>query len=68
MPELTNSTNPLLTQVRARRQCGLQKVRYGLPCADCRLYYAAELMACPICNCGERISPISAPVPARPVF
>lgn len=34
-------------------------VRYGLPCANCALYYAAELTACPICNCKERVSPIA---------
>jgi hypothetical protein len=32
-------------------------IRYGLPCANCRLYYAAELATCPICSCGDRISP-----------
>lgn len=32
-------------------------VRYGLPCANCALYYSAELTACPICNCPERVSP-----------
>ena len=41
---------------RARRQPG-GATRYGLPCANCRLYYAAELTACPICHCGDRISP-----------
>jgi hypothetical protein len=68
MSELMHSINPLLMHVRARRQPGRQQVRYGLPCADCRLYYAAELTACPICNCTERISPISALVPATPAF
>jgi hypothetical protein len=29
---------------------------YGLPCADCRLYYPADLDACPACNCKERVS------------
>ena len=32
-------------------------VRYGLPCANCRIYYPAELTACPVCSCGERVSP-----------
>jgi rRNA maturation endonuclease Nob1 len=31
-------------------------LRYGLPCMNCRLYYSADLSACPICGCGERIS------------
>jgi len=34
-----------------------QPVRYGLPCANCTLYYSAELVACPICKCPERVSP-----------
>ena len=44
----------------ARRQPGPGPLRYGLPCANCRLYYAAELTACPICNCGDRIHPVTA--------
>jgi hypothetical protein len=31
--------------------------RYGLPCANCKLYYSAELIACPNCKCKERVSP-----------
>jgi hypothetical protein len=30
---------------------------YGLPCATCRLYYAADLDACPACSSTERVSP-----------
>ena len=30
---------------------------YGLPCAKCRTYYAADQMACPICKATERVSP-----------
>jgi len=44
-------------EFRARKQPGPGPIRYGLPCANCRLYYAAELAACPICNCGDRIPP-----------
>jgi hypothetical protein len=39
-------------------------VRYGLPCANCALYYSAELTACPICNCKERVSPIAKLAPS----
>jgi hypothetical protein len=28
---------------------------YGLPCANCRAYYAADLTACPICSSHERV-------------
>jgi|SRR5690349_17939573 len=41
-----------MAALRAARQAG-----YGLPCAKCRTYYAANLPACPVCNAGERISP-----------
>jgi hypothetical protein len=30
---------------------------FGLPCARCRLYYPADLEACPGCNSTERVSP-----------
>jgi len=35
---------------------------YGLPCAHCKTYYAADLPACPICKNPQRVSP-SAPLP-----
>jgi hypothetical protein len=33
---------------------------YGLPCAKCKTYYAADLKVCPICNGAERVSPLAA--------
>ncbi len=30
-------------------------VRFGLPCASCKAYYASDLPACPICKCAERV-------------
>ncbi|HWY58126.1 MAG TPA: hypothetical protein VNZ03_26920 [Terriglobales bacterium] len=36
---------------------------YGMPCANCKTYYAADLKACPVCKGGERVSPTA--VPAR---
>jgi hypothetical protein len=32
-------------------------VLLGLPCAYCRAYYDAQLDACPICGCSERLWP-----------
>ena len=32
-----------------------------MPCANCRLYYPANLDACPACNSKERVSPIVVP-------
>jgi hypothetical protein len=34
---------------------------FGLPCSNCRLYYSADLNACPACNSKERVSPTVAP-------
>lgn len=31
-------------------------VGYGLPCSNCRAYYAADLPACPICKSTQRVS------------
>ena len=33
-------------------------IGYGLPCAKCKTYYAADLSSCPICNSPQRVSPI----------
>jgi hypothetical protein len=30
-------------------------VLLGLPCADCKAYFAADLEVCPICGCNERV-------------
>src|SRR5438132_13598014 len=37
-------------------------IGYGLPCAKCRTYYAADLKACPVCKSPQRVSPLGAPV------
>jgi hypothetical protein len=44
-------------------QIGPKRVGYGLPCAKCKTYYAADLKACPVCKSPERISAktVSAP-------
>ncbi len=33
-----------------------RQAQYGLPCANCKAYYASDLPACPICHCAERVS------------
>lgn len=38
----------------------IRQVGYGLPCAKCKTYFAANLTACPICRCNERVSPTAA--------
>jgi len=37
-------------------------VGLAMPCANCRLYYAASLDTCPACNSQERVSPSAVPV------
>jgi hypothetical protein len=42
----------------ASTRCG-----YGLPCAKCRTYYAANLAACPVCKSPERVPPVIGDLP-----
>lgn len=41
-----------------------RRIGYGLPCANCQTYYAADLQVCPYCGCPERLAPSAAPTPA----
>jgi hypothetical protein len=43
-----------------------KSLAFGLPCANCRLYYPANLDACPACNSTERVSPTVSPVTPVP--
>lgn len=45
---------------------GLNHVLFGLPCARCRAYYDADLDACPICGCKERVSSTQGSLAVRP--
>ena len=47
----------------ARPQIAPKLTGYGMPCANCKTYYAADLKACPVCKAAERVSPNA--VPAR---
>lgn len=38
---------------------------YGMPCAKCRLYYSADLDACPTCHSTERVPPIAPTIPPK---
>jgi hypothetical protein len=35
---------------------------YGMPCANCKTYYAADAKVCPVCKGTERVSPKAAAV------
>ena len=37
------------------------RVGYGLPCAHCRAYYAADLAACPYCGSADRVTASATP-------
>jgi len=39
---------------------------YGLPCAHCKTYYAADLPACPVCKSPQRVSPTAPRSTAAP--
>jgi hypothetical protein len=58
--QIKTSGLTLLSEGRTRRQPGPGSLRYGLPCAKCRLYYTTELTVCPICNCEDRVPPATA--------
>jgi hypothetical protein len=45
-------------QTLAAPLLGPRRTGYGLPCAKCKTYYAADLTACPVCRTAERVSPI----------
>ena len=36
-----------------------KRTGYGMPCAKCNTYYAANLPACPVCSSAERVSPLA---------
>jgi hypothetical protein len=37
------------------------RVGYGLPCAHCKAYYAADLAACPYCGSADRVTASATP-------
>ncbi len=54
-------------------QLGPRRAGYGLPCAKCKTYYAADLAACPVCQAAQRVPatptgapPLRAPESAAP--
>jgi hypothetical protein len=51
-----------LPQGSARAASSPEKkaVGYGLPCSHCHAYYPADMPACPICKCTDRVSPTAA--------
>src|SRR5438445_13317324 len=58
------ATDHLASNSVREAQPGPRHVGYGLPCSKCGTYYMADQSVCPICKCGERISPTKLPAPA----
>ncbi len=59
--DLRTEVRSLRNAVRKGANASPQSSGFGLPCANCRLYYPANLDACPACNSSERVSPNVAP-------
>ena len=57
-----NVRNDLRNAVRNDAEAPRKFSGYGLPCANCRLYYPANLDTCPACDCQERVSASVVPV------
>jgi hypothetical protein len=57
-----NVRNDLRNAVRNDAEAPRKLSGYGLPCANCRLYYPANLDTCPACNSKERVSASVVPV------
>jgi hypothetical protein len=55
--ERAAKANPSVAPQIVPKQSG-----YGMPCANCKTYYAADLKVCPVCKGGERLSPTAVPV------
>jgi hypothetical protein len=56
-----NVRNDLRNAVRNDAEASHKSSGYGMPCANCRLYYPANVDTCPACNSRERVSPSVVP-------
>ncbi len=53
----SNVRNDMRNAVRNDAEAAHKSSGYGMPCANCRLYYPANVDTCPACNSRERVSP-----------
>jgi hypothetical protein len=53
------------TRPEPQSDSDVRRSGYGLPCAKCRLYYPADLDACPTCHHRERVSAVVPRIPAK---
>ncbi len=56
-----NVRNDMRNAVRHEAEVQHKSSGYGMPCANCRLYYPANVDTCPACNSRERVSPNMVP-------
>jgi hypothetical protein len=58
----TKTAERVAPNLRSGPQIVPKQVGYGMPCANCKTYYAADLKMCPVCKAGERVSPAAVPL------
>jgi hypothetical protein len=58
----TQTAERVAPNLRSGPQIVPKQVGYGMPCANCKTYYAADLKMCPVCKAGERVSPAAVPL------
>jgi hypothetical protein len=63
LPETLTGSASLPVPAAEAAETRVRPSGYGLPCAHCRTYYAADLRACPVCKSPERVSPVAAAIP-----
>lgn len=66
-PVLGKATNPSvdsLPSVKTAPDEPARRSAYGLPCANCGMYYESSLPLCPVCKSPERVGPRSVVRPA----
>jgi len=59
-PAADTAAGERAVRVNSAQPIGRKAAGYGLPCAKCKTYYAADLKACPVCKAAERVSPLTA--------
>jgi len=52
----SQTTLQLTPEARKPSQAVGKSAGYGMPCAHCRVYYSADLPACPVCHGTERVA------------
>jgi uncharacterized OB-fold protein len=52
--------NPISTEaMQPAAPTKYERILYGLPCAHCGTYYAADVESCPICHSSDRVPAVA---------